>query len=95
MGKFTTRIELRDATMDDYELLDKEMLQLGFTKILKSDDGSHFALPVGEFFKDSKSPIKDVYKEAEKAANGTGKKNWIITCETINRMWKLQEIFLD
>lgn len=95
MGKFTTRIELRDATPKDYEQLDKGMQLLGFTKILKSDDGSHYSLPTGEFFKDVNAPIKEVYNEAEKAANNTGKKNWIITCETINRMWKLPEIFLD
>jgi len=92
MAKYTTRVELRDAGPADYEKLNAAMLEAGFTTSLRSEDGSVFILPAGEFNKDIKAGIKEVYQLAEKAANSTGKKNWILTTEAINRMWKLQEV---
>lgn len=93
MPKFTTRIELRQATQEDYEKLDAAMINEGFTKILISDDSGMFLLPQGEYNIDQKAVIKEIFQLAEKAANSTGKKNWILTSETINRMWKLPETF--
>jgi hypothetical protein len=93
MAKFTTRIALRDATTEDYEKLDAAMLEEGFTKTLKSSDNGIFILPAGEYNMEVDADIKEIYLLAEKLANATGRKNWILTSETINRMWKLQEIF--
>ncbi len=93
MAKFTTRIEFRDGSDMDYETLDEAMLKAGFTKTLVSDDNSIFVLPRGEYNLEKRVLIKEVFESAQTAASSTGKKFWVLTCESINRMWKLPETF--
>lgn len=93
MAKFTTRIELRDGTDMDYEVLDEAMLKEGFTKTLMSEDNSIFVLPKGEYNFEKRAVIKEIFVLAEKASATTGKKFWILISETVNRMWKLPETF--
>ena len=39
MSKFTVRVELRQATEDDYEKLRVEMEERGFSRLLPAGDG--------------------------------------------------------
>ena len=49
MSKFTVRVELRQATEDDYETLRVEMEERGFSRLLPAGDGGELLLPIGEY----------------------------------------------
>jgi hypothetical protein len=48
MSKFTVRVELRQATEDDYEKLHVEMEDRGFSRLLPAGDGGKYLLPTAE-----------------------------------------------
>lgn len=68
MAKFTTRVELHDASGSDYNKLHDEMEKEGFTRTWKTDDGTVYHLPEAEYdFRGAKEK-DDVLKLAKKAA---------------------------
>jgi hypothetical protein len=48
MSKFTVRVELRQATEDDYEKLRVEMEERGFSRLLPAGDGGKYLLSAAE-----------------------------------------------
>ena len=49
MSKFTVRVELRQATEEDYEKLRMEMEDRGFSRLLPAGDGGKVRLPTEEY----------------------------------------------
>jgi len=53
MSKFTIRIELRNATEEDYEKLRVEMEERGFSRLLPTAEGGKVLLPPAEYSLDA------------------------------------------
>lgn len=88
MSRFTIRVELHDATWDDYETLHQEMEQRGFERTITSDDGKIVHLPTAEYNFSGDSKRGDVLELADAAANKTKRKHGILVTESNGRTWR-------
>ena len=80
MTEFTTRIELQDATAEDYSALDAAMLGVNFSKTVRSVRGQEYKLPHGTYFSQAFGmSATDVRNLAASAASRTGRRYDIIT----------------
>ena len=80
MTDFTTRIELQDATAEDYSALDAAMLGVNFSKTVRSVRGQEYKLPHGTYFSQAFGmSATDVRNLAASAASRTGRRYDIIT----------------
>lgn len=68
MTNYTVRVELHDADNDDYENLHEEMKKEGFSKRIKTNDGT-YELPTAEYSTVSDLKATDILSKAEAAAN--------------------------
>ncbi|MDA5602994.1 hypothetical protein LRM19_01225 [Enterobacter sp. PI-10] len=68
MTNFTVRVELHDADSDDYEKLHDEMKAEGFSKRIRTDDGT-WELPTAEYSMVSELKPSQILSKAEAAAN--------------------------
>lgn len=82
---FITRIELHNATYDNYNQLHRAMENQNFSRLIKSDNGIVYHLPEAEY-SCSSSSIDGVLSAAKIAANSTGCKYLVFTCEW--KQWK-------
>ena len=57
MSKFTVRVELRNATEEDYEKLRVEMEERGFSRLLAVGDGGKYLVPTAEDYLDAGGAI--------------------------------------
>ena len=88
MNEFTTRVELHDATVKDYEKLHSEMENQKFSRtITSSDDGTIYHLPTAEYNKIGNFTKYDVLNSAKAAATQTGKKFSILVTVSNGRTW--------
>lgn len=92
MARFTTRVELRDATWSDYELLHRVMAQAGFVRTITSDSGVTFDLPDAEYNFEGAATIDQVLQAARSAANSTGRQNGVLVTEAVQRKWVLEPV---
>ncbi|UEW68645.1 type V toxin-antitoxin system endoribonuclease antitoxin GhoS [Burkholderia gladioli] len=79
MAQFVTRVELLNASSDDYEKLHGEMKKRFFERNISGDDGKTYTLPTATYSIDSSLPIEEVRNSAVSAAAETGKVAWVIT----------------
>ena len=80
MTDFTTRIELQDASPDDYAALDQAMMGANFSKTVRSDRGQEYRLPHGTYFSQAFGmSASDVRNLAASAATRTGRRYDIVT----------------
>lgn len=68
MTNYTVRVELHDAESDDYENLHEEMRKEGFSKRIRTNDGT-YELPTAEYSMVSTLKSPDILSKAEAAAN--------------------------
>jgi hypothetical protein len=71
MSKFTIRIELRNATEEDYEKLRVEMEERGFSRLLPGGDGGEYLLPTAEYSLDAGWTPEQVLNTAKTVAAAT------------------------
>ena len=78
MTDFTTRIELQDASADDYATLDQAMQGANFSKTVRSVRGQEYRLPHGTYFSQafgiSATDVRNL-----SAASRTGRRYDIVT----------------
>ncbi len=80
MTDFTTRIELQDASVDDYTALDQAMTGANFSKTVRSARGQEYKLPHGTYFSQAFGmSAMDVRNLAASAASRTGRRYDIVT----------------
>lgn len=91
MATFITRVELHNHQAGDYETLHKEMQDRGFERTIKNDKGKVFKLPTAEYVCTSDLKPSEVCNIARTAADVTGRKNWIITCQYTSASFYLDE----
>lgn len=88
MAKFTTRVELKNADAQDYQVLHAEMEKNGFKITVISDDGNNeYYLPNAEYNKEGNYTLQEVHDSAKEAANKTKKSNAIFVTKSNSRTW--------
>ncbi len=87
MARFTVRVELHDATQDDYERLQELMQAAGFFRTIKGEDGTKFHLPSSEYNFEGSIDINTVRERAKGAARGTRRDFDLLVTESIRRRW--------
>jgi len=93
MANFTVRVELHQATWDDYETLHAAMAARGFSRQITSDEGKIYQLPLAEYNGSANLDAGSVRDIARDAANSTGKSNAVLVSEAPSRAWiGLQQI---
>jgi hypothetical protein len=87
MASFSVRVELHQATADDYETLHAAMENRGFSRYITSDDGKTYHLPWAEYNGTGSLTSAQVRDIARTAANCTGKGNAVFVTESQSRAW--------
>jgi hypothetical protein len=87
MATFTTRVELHQATYADYDTLHEAMQAEGFSRFIRSDDGTWYRLPTAEYNRSRDTTAALVLAAAKRAASKTGKKFSILVTEAGVRTW--------
>jgi hypothetical protein len=87
MTRFTTRIVLHDADLDDYAALQEHMAAEGFARTLLAKDGTSYLLPHAEYDFRGKLSKQKVLEKAKAAAAHTGKTPAILVTESAGRAW--------
>ena len=87
MAQFTVRVELHNASFDDYTALHSAMEQRGFSRLIQSDDGRTYHLPWAEYSGSGSLSSAQVRDIAKAAADSTGKKNGVLVTESNSRAW--------
>ncbi|WP_109477600.1 type V toxin-antitoxin system endoribonuclease antitoxin GhoS [Paraburkholderia sp. C35] len=91
MASFITRVELQNASAEDYERLHSEMESRGFKRTISGKNGTSYKLPTATYSLSFIGTASQVSDQARNAANATGRKNWIITTEGPSS-WYLPEV---
>jgi hypothetical protein len=87
MANFTVRVELHEATWEDYEMLHAAMAARGFSRQIKGDNGKTYQLPLAEYTGSGNLDSERVREIAREAANTTGKNNAVLVSESTSRAW--------
>ena len=87
MAKFTTRVELHSATYSDYEKLHTAMEAEGFSRLIKSDDGTWYHLLTAVYNREDQLTRDQVLESAKRASAKTGKSYAILVTEATARTW--------
>ncbi|MDB6053546.1 MAG: hypothetical protein JWN25_1069 [Verrucomicrobiales bacterium] len=74
----TVRVELESASEVNYRMLDEEMENRGFSRLIKGSTGESFLLPATEYSYLGSSTPMEIVREAELAAIRTGKRYQIL-----------------
>ncbi len=87
MASFTTRVELHDATWDDYVRLHSAMKVQGFSRTIKSDDGKTYELPPAEYNYEGVAAQAEVLAKAKAAAGSVKPSFAVFVTEAARRIW--------
>jgi hypothetical protein len=87
MRNYLVRVELHDATWDDYESLHAEMADRGFSREITGDDGVSYQLPTAEYVINTASAVERVRALAAEAATTTRRKFGVIVAEFSRSAW--------
>ena len=88
MPQFTTRIELHEASGEDYKLLHSAMERRGFSRTIKSDKGATYILPTAEYDRNGDDLTLDqVLNDAKEAADCVAITSSVLVTESLRRKW--------
>ena len=87
MPTFITRVELHDATYQDYVKLHGFMGLEGFTNTIRGDDGGVYQLPPAEYHLVANCTASQARDKASAAAQKTLKKFAVIASEYTAAAW--------
>lgn len=87
MASFTIRVELHDATWDNYVALAKDLASKGITDVIKADNGTRYRMPPAEYNYEGNTTIADVYAAANASAATTGRRHAVLVTESVRRQW--------
>ncbi len=93
MAKYTVRVELHEATVEQYNILDQSMERRGFSRVIKATDGSWWRLPRGEYNleNETRNPIQ-VKDQVVAIADAIKPGAWVLVTEAGSRAWQTAEI---
>jgi len=87
MTSFIIRVELHDATYQDYVKLHDFMAQEGFTNTIRSDDGGLYQLPPAEYHLAANCTAVQASDKASAAARKTLKTFSVIASQYTTAAW--------
>lgn len=93
MARFTIRVQLRNADIDDYKNLNEKMKMKGFFKRISSSDGKKYRLPEAEYIYDNDKTRSEVLDIAYDIAKSINAEPAVLVTHSAGRVWKgLDEI---
>jgi hypothetical protein len=91
MPNYVARIELHNATYEDYEKLHTAAERRGLLRTIASNNGQKFQLPTGTYVaENTKATLEQAYDAAEAAAKETRKSFWVVVADWASARWSLQ-----
>jgi len=87
MASFLVRVELHNATRDDYEALHLDMALRGFSREVIGSSGRTYQLPTAEYVIDTEHEVQAVRALAAEAARTTGRKFGVVVVEYSRSAW--------
>jgi hypothetical protein len=91
MASYLARVELHNATYDDYEVLHAAMQRRGFSRTIASDEPRTYRLPTGTYVAENTSAtLEHAYTAAEAAAREVRKTYWIIVVDWTSARFSLE-----
>lgn len=87
MASFTTRVELHGATGADYADLHSKMEAQGFSRLIKSDQGTTYHLPTAEYDYVGNVTRAQVLDKAKAAASKVKQNYSVLVTESNGRVW--------
>ncbi len=87
MARYTIRIELHDATWDDYVKMYKHLSAQGITDIISSDDGTRYKMPPAEYSYDGVATRTQLLDMAKSSAGKVVRSYAVLVTESSGRTW--------
>lgn len=87
MASFTTRVELQDASSEEYEVLHGAMEAKGFSRTIASNEGTEYYLPDAEYNLVGDFQKSDILAMAKQAVDAVGKSARVLVTESAGRSW--------
>ena len=88
MANYMARIELREATGEDYERLDAAMQRRGYLRTMPGEDGASYQLPTGTYYVTGSSATLEVaLRAAVDAAEEAGKQAAVMVTDWRSARW--------
>jgi hypothetical protein len=88
MTNYVTRVELRGKPSgEDYQALHDTMENKGFSRTIKSDDGTEYKMPHAMYYVTSSLTTTQVCEHATEAANSVWNSHRVFTCEAPRISW--------
>lgn len=87
MASFTTRVELHNASSEDYDTLHDEMRKRDFSRVITGDTGVTYHLPFAEYACSGTMTRAVVLQRAKAAAAVTGCSAAVLVTESAGRSW--------
>jgi hypothetical protein len=84
---YTVRVELHDASWDDYETLHAAMQNVGFSRTITSADGKKYQLPTAEYDARASQDATQVRQIGSNAAKATGRRFSVLVSASSQRAW--------
>lgn len=91
MANYVARIELHNASYDDYETLHSAASRRGFSRTIASDNGGTYRLPTGTYVASgTNATLQQAYDAACAAARETRKAFWVVVADWASARFSLQ-----
>ncbi len=87
MSAYTIRIELHDATWQNYVDLANDLARVGVTDLITASNGTTYKMPPAEYNYEGQALIDQVLNAAKAAADRTGRANAVFVTEAAQRKW--------
>lgn len=87
MARYTIRIMLNDATLDEYEAMYEYLAAQGITDIITSDDGTRYKMPPAEYTYEGNATRAQVLDMAKASAAKVVRSYAVLVTESAGRTW--------
>lgn len=87
MARYTIRIELLDATWDEYEAMYELLAKVGIVDSIADSTGATYRLPPAEYNYDGTATRAQVVDMAKSAASAVVGKYRVFVTESAGRAW--------
>lgn len=87
MSSFTIRVELHNASRQNYADLEADLARFGITDEIVASTGVTYKMPPAEYNYEGRGDIDDVLSTARGAADRTGRSNAVFVTEALQRKW--------
>lgn len=87
MARYTIRIELHDATWDNYVQMAKHLAAQGITDVISSDEGVRYKMPPAEYAYDGSATRAQVLEMAKSSAAKVVRAYAVLVTESAGRTW--------